>query len=195
MLKSQNYAGIIGLGLLWSQWVTLIRMWVVPDCCQQLSRRILLIESVSVTYWRHGTSICVLREGLRKRHIYIKYTYSYYGTYLLFSMCYTKSVNFIEFLMESSMCDEVFVTIHIKDENLSSFGSIKFGQILCLDKTGFLRPGHICSYLVQLYMVRLCTSQLMCDADSLAIAIATHIMLIFFSSKSREKKNSYIKLQ
>ena len=37
--------------------------------------------------------------------IYTKYTCSYYGTYLLFFMCYLKSVNFIKFLMDFCICD------------------------------------------------------------------------------------------
>ena len=32
--------------------------------------------------------------------IYTKYTCSYYGTYLLFCMCYTKSVSFVALLMD-----------------------------------------------------------------------------------------------
>ena len=35
-------------------------------------------------------------------------------------MCYTTSVNLIEFRIESSVYDQVLVTIDIKDENLSS---------------------------------------------------------------------------
>ena len=38
---------------------------MVPDCCQRLSRSIILwIESVSVTNLRHRTAICVLMEGI-----------------------------------------------------------------------------------------------------------------------------------
>ena len=37
--------------------------------------------------------------------IYTKYTCLYYGTYLLFCMCYPKSVNFIEFLMNFCIYD------------------------------------------------------------------------------------------
>ena len=48
------------------QWMALIRMWVAPDCCQRLSRLILWIESVSVTYWRHSTAVCVLMEVLTR---------------------------------------------------------------------------------------------------------------------------------
>ena len=46
------------------QWMALIRMWVVPHCCQRLSRLIPWIESVSVTYWRHSTAAYVLVVAL-----------------------------------------------------------------------------------------------------------------------------------
>ena len=49
-----------------SAWMVLIKIWVVPDCCQRLSRLILCIESVSVTKWRHSTTLCVLMEGVTR---------------------------------------------------------------------------------------------------------------------------------
>ena len=39
-------------------------LWVLPNCCQWQSRPILLIESVSVTYWRRSTAVCVLMESI-----------------------------------------------------------------------------------------------------------------------------------
>ena len=39
--------------------------------------------------------------------IYTKYTCLYYGIYLLFYVCYPKSVSFIEFLMEFCMYDDI----------------------------------------------------------------------------------------
>ena len=39
--------------------------------------------------------------------IYTKCTCSYYGIYLLFYMCYAKSVNFIEFLMDFGISDDI----------------------------------------------------------------------------------------
>ena len=51
---------------LWSQWMILIRMWVMPDCCQWLSCPILWIESISVTYCRHSTTVCILMEGITR---------------------------------------------------------------------------------------------------------------------------------
>ena len=49
--------------------------------------------------------------------IYTKYTYSYYGIYLLFYMCYAKSVNFIEFLMYFDIFDDILDTILITDKS------------------------------------------------------------------------------
>ena len=39
--------------------------------------------------------------------IYTKYTYLYYGMYLLFCMCYPKSIKFIEFFMDSYIYDNI----------------------------------------------------------------------------------------
>ena len=75
--------------------------------------------------------------------IYTKYTCSYYGTYLLFCMHYPKSGIFIEFLMDFCICDDIVHTIRITDKLLHIKLS-KSGQILCIDKTGFPRPGHKC---------------------------------------------------
>ena len=56
-------------------------------------------------------------------HIYTKYTCSYYGTYLLFYMCYAKYVNFIEFLMDFGIPDDILDTIAtlITDKKLLHF--------------------------------------------------------------------------
>ena len=74
--------------------------------------------------------------------IYTKYTCLYYGTYLLFCMCYPESVNFIEFLMEFCIYDDLLDTIQITDKKLLHFKLSKSGQILHVDKTCFPRPGH-----------------------------------------------------
>ena len=81
--------------------------------------------------------------------IYTKDTCLYYGTYLLFYMCYLKSVNFIEFLMDFCIYDNILGTVQIIDKKLVNFKLSKSGQILHVDKTCFLRPGHI-------YMSSLC---------------------------------------
>ena len=41
--------------------------------------------------------------------IYTKYTYSYYGAYLLFRICYPNSVSFIEFLRILCLYHEICV--------------------------------------------------------------------------------------
>ena len=75
--------------------------------------------------------------------IYTKYTCLYYGTYLLFCMCYPKSVNFIELLMDFCIHDDIFNMLHIANKKLLHFKLSKSGQILHVDKTCFPRPGHI----------------------------------------------------
>ena len=62
--------------------------------------------------------------------IYTKYTCMYYGTYLSFCMCYPKSVNFIEFLMDVCINDDILDMIHITDKKsyyiLNSQNQVKF---------------------------------------------------------------------
>ena len=79
--------------------------------------------------------------------IYTKYTCLYYGTYLLFCMCYPKSVNFIEFLMDFCIYDDVLHTIQNTDKTLLHFKLSKLGQILRVDKTCFPRPSHIYKFI------------------------------------------------
>ena len=59
-------------------------------------------------------------------------------------MCYayTKSECFIEFFMECCIYDKMFDTLLIKDKQLLHRKLSKLGQILRLDKAGFLRPSH-----------------------------------------------------
>ena len=79
--------------------------------------------------------------------IFTKYTCLYYGMYLLFYMCYSGSVNFIEFLMDFCIYDDILDTIQITDKKLLHFKLSKSGQILRVDKTCFPRPGHIYIYI------------------------------------------------
>ena len=46
--------------------MALIRMCMVPNCSQQLSRPILWIVAVSATYWTHTTAVCVLMVALTR---------------------------------------------------------------------------------------------------------------------------------
>ena len=53
--------------------------------------------------------------------IYTKYTCLYYDTYLLFCLCYLQSVNFIEFLMDCCIYDNILDMIQITDKNVITF--------------------------------------------------------------------------
>ena len=82
--------------------------------------------------------------------IYIKYTCPYYGIYLLFCVCYLNSVRFIKFLRIFCMYDEICVKIVCFQNELLHFEDWNFGQFLRVDKTCFLRPGHISSNYISL---------------------------------------------
>ena len=74
--------------------------------------------------------------------IYTKYTYSYYGANLFFCVCYPNSVNFIEFLRILCIYDELCVKILFCHDEILHFKDRNLGQILHVNKTCFLRPGH-----------------------------------------------------
>ena len=88
--------------------------------------------------------------GLGKQvlSMYTKYTCLYSGTYLLFCMCYPNSVNFIEFLMDFCIYDDIFIMIQITDKMLLHFKLSESGQFLHVDKTCFPRPSHILSQFI-----------------------------------------------
>ena len=46
--------------------MALIRMCVVPNCSQRLSRPILWIVTVCATYWTYGNAVCVLMVALTR---------------------------------------------------------------------------------------------------------------------------------
>ena len=46
--------------------MALIRMCVVPNCSQQLSRPVLWIVAVCATYWTHTTAVYVLMAALTR---------------------------------------------------------------------------------------------------------------------------------
>ena len=75
--------------------------------------------------------------------IYIKYTYSYYGPYLSFYTLYLNSVNFNKQLRIFCICDKICINILCLEQKLFNFKSSKFAQTSHVDKTCFLRPGHI----------------------------------------------------
>ena len=53
--------------------------------------------------------------------IYIKYTCSYCGIYLLLCMCYLQSASFIDFLMDFCLYDDILDAILITDKKLLQF--------------------------------------------------------------------------
>ena len=50
--------------------MALIRMCVVPNCSQPLSRPILWIVAVCATYWTHSTAVCLLMVGLTRLRLF-----------------------------------------------------------------------------------------------------------------------------
>ena len=46
--------------------MALIRMCVMPNCSQQLSRPVLWFVAVCATYWTHTTAVCVLMVALAR---------------------------------------------------------------------------------------------------------------------------------
>ena len=86
--------------------------------------------------------------------IYIKYIYSCYSTYLHNCASYPNSVSFIKFLRKFYIYGEIRVRILCNYNELLNLKDRNLGQILSVDKTCFLRPGHIyCTYgLTSVYM-------------------------------------------
>ena len=85
--------------------------------------------------------------------IYTKYTCSYYGTYLVFWMCYVQYASFITFLIDLCMYGETCAIIQNTIKKLLQFKHSKLDQIVHVDKTGFLRPSHILCFLVHIIHV------------------------------------------
>ena len=80
-------------------------------------------------------------------------------------MSYPNSVNFIEFLMDFCIYDDIFDMIQVTDKKLLHFKLSKSGQFLRVDKTCFPRPSHIlCVFTPEAttttYWKRSCISQL-----------------------------------
>ena len=83
--------------------------------------------------------------------IYTKYTYSYNCTYLFLCVCYLISVSFIKFLRILYIYDEICVKMLCLQDEILHFKDRNLGQILHVDKTCFLRPGHI--FVLRNYIV------------------------------------------
>ena len=109
-----------------------------------------------VKYKRYNTTTYV--TGPEKTGvIYTKYTCSYYGTYILFCICYATYIDFIEFL--GDFC--VTIRWHFRyntDYWYKVIRSQKLGQILHVGKTGCQRPSSTAELSCQNGLVWLCIS-------------------------------------
>ena len=76
--------------------------------------------------------------------MYTKYISLYYGTYLLYCLRYSSSVNCIRFPMKCCINGENIIRLLCLTAKLLKFEIQKCGQILCAHKPYFLMPGHIC---------------------------------------------------
>ena len=72
-----------------------------------------------------------------------KYTNVYNGIYLLFCVCYSGSVSFIELLRIFCIYGEICAKILCSEKELLNLKYSKFTQNFYGNKTGFVRPGHI----------------------------------------------------
>ena len=84
--------------------------------------------------------------------MYTKYSYSFYGTYLLYFLRYKCFVICIRFLIKFYINYRNFIRLVILSAKLWKFEIQTCGQILCAYKPYFLMLGHICSkYLAASY--------------------------------------------
>ena len=82
-------------------------------------------------------------------------------------MCYPKSVNFIEFLIDFCIYDDIVDTIQIIEEKLLHFKLLKLGQMLRVVKTYFPRPGHI---LLPILLTLILTAYRKCHMSKVLLA-------------------------
>ena len=73
-----------------------------------------------------------------------KYTHAYNGIYLLFCRCYSNSVSFIELLRIFASYMVKLVQNIVFRKRVIKFERLKIKNFYG-NKTGFVRPGHICS--------------------------------------------------
>ena len=95
--------------------------------------------------------------------------------------------------MDFCICDDISDVIWITDKMLLHFKLSKSGQILCVDKTCFPRPGHI--YLFMTYY-NLLVMLLLQDSTPLERAYNHgHCQVIEFLCSSGAKVNAYSKVR
>ena len=71
-----------------------------------------------------------------------KYTHVYNYIYLLFRVCYSNSVSFIELLRSFCIHGEACAKIVCSEKELLNLKDSKLTQNFYGNKTGFVRPGH-----------------------------------------------------
>ena len=76
-----------------------------------------------------------------------KYTHVYNYIYLLFCVCYSNFVSFIELLRSFCIHGEVCAKILCSEKELLNLKDSKLTQNFYGNKTGFVRPGHILFHL------------------------------------------------
>ena len=101
-----------------------------------------------------------MTESAKTGLICTKYTYSFYHIYLFFCVGYTVSVSFIEFLRKFCVYNEIFDKVLCQEKELLNLKGSKLGQILCADKTGFRRLGHIYIFLEYIVYAGACLYRL-----------------------------------
>ena len=74
------------------------------------------------------------------------------STYLLFCVCYSNSVSFIELLRSFRIHSEAFAKILCSEKELLNLKDSKLTQNFYGNKTGFVRPGHNYVALIMLHV-------------------------------------------
>ena len=94
------------------------KIWSWFPCCKNV------IHLCQLTDYRHLLSVMksLYVTGPEKTClIYTKYTYSYYGIYLFFCVCYSNSVSFIEFLRIFCLYGKICVWVLCQQNKLLHF--------------------------------------------------------------------------
>ena len=98
----------------------LVSVWQITDdslhSLNFLPIKLFPLYNTSLHTYDDGWAVAYVTGPGKTDLIYTKYTCSYYGTYILFCVCYPKSVIFIEFLMDFCICNDIVDTIQITDK-------------------------------------------------------------------------------
>ena len=81
-----------------------------------------------------------------------KYTHVYNYIYLLFCVCHSNSVSFIELLRSFCIHGEPCAKILCSEKELLNLKDSKLTHNCYSNKTGFVRPGHIRMYIQYCYI-------------------------------------------